>query len=86
MTDIAQIKAQLMQVSSKLGEAAGVLQHGSSLAEEAQQMLHGAMEGTSQSDYDECQGLISDAMGKAEDAQKSASRAADGAESMAARL
>lgn len=86
MTDIAVIKGQLMQCSAKLTDAVGVLHHGNTAADEARHLLHGAMEGTSQGDYNECTALIDKAMTQAEDAQKSATLAAQQVESMAARL
>jgi hypothetical protein len=86
VADIAQIKAQLMAASTKLHEACGPLRQGHQTGYEAHQMLHGAMEGTSQHDFSECIATIDCSMQHVDDAMKYAFLAADQAEAMAARL
>ncbi len=86
MASVEEVRASIAVANDKASESIGALQQAHSALEQAQGMLLKASEGSTQSDFSEANGLLTQAVGSVREVQQAVHAAINASESAAARL
>ncbi|HEY8373083.1 MAG TPA: hypothetical protein VIL00_10100 [Pseudonocardiaceae bacterium] len=86
MASVEQVRAGIAAATEKINEGIAALQQAATAIEQAQSAFAATAQGSSQSDAEQVQGLLAQALQGINDAQQTASAAISTAESYAARL